>query len=54
MAPSADEIQVHYYVGLEILLEQGISEPALFSYSAYKFKRIVGVPSFPDKFKIIQ
>ena len=45
------ELIVKYNVGLKILLQQGISKPALYCDLVYKFKTIVGKPCFPDQFK---
>ena len=33
----------------KILLQQGISEPVFYGDLVYKFKRIVGNPSFSDQ-----
>ena len=41
---------VKYNVGLKSLLQQEISEPAFYGDLFYKFKRIVGKPSFHDQF----
>ena len=42
---------VKYNVGLNTLLQQGISEPVFYDDLVYEFKRIVGKPSFQDQFK---
>ena len=34
-------------------MQQGISEPIFYGDLVYKFKRIVGKPSFSDQFKKI-
>ena len=47
------ELIVKYNVGLKALLQQGISEPIFYGDLVYKFKRIVGKPSFSDQFKKI-
>ena len=38
---------------MKTLLQQGKSEPVFDGDFVYKFKRIVGKPSFPDQFKKI-
>ena len=38
---------------IRVLLQQGISEPVFNVDLVYKFKRIVGKPSFSDQFKKI-
>ena len=40
------ELIVKYNIGLETLLQQGISEPIFYGDLVYKFKRIVGKPSY--------
>ena len=40
-----------YNTDLKTLLQQGISEPVLYGDLVYKYKRIVGKPSFNDQFK---
>ena len=45
------ELFVKYNIGLKTLLQKGISEPILYGDLVYKFKRIVGKPSFSDQFK---
>ena len=47
------ELIVKYNIGLKALLQQGISEPIFYGDLVYKFKRIVGKPSFSDQFKKI-
>ena len=47
------ELIVKYNIGLKTLLQQGISEPIFYGDLVYKFKRIVGKPSFSDQFKKI-
>ena len=47
------ELIVKYNIGLETLLQQGISEPIFYGNLVYKFKRIVGKPNFSDQFKKI-
>ena len=42
-----------YNIGLEFLLQQGISDPVFYGDLVYKFKRIVGKSSFSDQFKKI-
>ena len=49
--PSILLLIVNYNVGLKYLLHQGISEPVLYADLVYKFKSIVGKPSFHDQFK---
>ena len=49
--PSILLLIVNYNVGLKDLLQQGISEPVLYADLFYKFKSIVGKPSFHDQFK---
>ena len=44
---------VKYNIGLNTLLQQGISEPTFYGDLVYKFKRIVGKPNFSDQFKKI-
>ena len=41
---------VKYYICLKTLLNEGISEPIFYDDLVYKFKRIVGKPSFSDQF----
>ena len=41
---------VKYIIGLRTLLQQGISEPIFYGDLVYKFKRIVGEPSFSGRF----
>ena len=45
------ELIVKYNSGLNILLQQGISEPIFYGDLVYKFKRIVGKPNFSDHSK---
>ena len=45
------ELIVKYDVSLNILLQQGISEPVFYGDLVYKIKRTVRKPSFPDLFK---
>ena len=40
-----------YNIILKTLLQQGISEPAIYGDLIYKFKAIMEKSSFPDKFK---
>ena len=47
------ELIVKYKIGLNTLLQQGISEPIFYGDLVYKFKRIVGQPYFSDQFKKI-
>ena len=47
------ELIVKYNIGLNTLLQQGISEPIFYGDLVYKFKRIVGKPNFSDQFKKI-
>ena len=48
------ELIVKYNIGLNTLLQQGISEPIFYLNVVYKFKqRIVGKPNFSDHFKKI-
>ena len=47
------ELFVKYNIGLNILLQQGISGPIFYGDLVYKFKRIVGKPNIGDKFKKI-
>ena len=47
------ELIVKYNIGLNTLMQQGISEPILYGVLAYKFKRINGKPNFSDQFKKI-
>ena len=47
------ELIVKYNIGLQILLQQGISEPIFYGDLVYKFKRIVGKPNFSNQFKKI-
>ena len=47
------ELIVLYNIGLQTLLQQGISEPIFYGDVVYKFKRIVGNPNFSDQFKKI-
>ena len=44
---------VKYHICLKILLQQGISEPVFYGDLVYKFKKIVGKPSFSYQFKKI-
>ena len=44
---------VKYNIGLKTLRQQGISEPIFYDDLVYKFKRIVGKPTFSDQFKKI-
>ena len=44
------EMIVEYKVGLEALLQQGISEPVFYGDLVYRLKRIVGQPYFTDQF----
>ena len=45
------EMIVKYNICLKIILQQGISEPVFYGDLVYKFKRIVGKPSFSGQFK---
>ena len=45
------ELIVKYNSGLNILLQQGISELIFYGDLVYKFKRIVGKPNFSDHSK---
>ena len=47
------ELFVKYNIGLKTFLQQGISEPVFAGDLVYKFKRIVGYPSFSDQFRKI-
>ena len=47
------ELIVKYNIGLKTLLQQGISEPIIYGDFVYKFKRIVGKPTFSDQSKMI-
>ena len=47
------ELIVKYNIGLNTLLQQGISEPIFYGDLVYKFKRIVGKSNFSDQFKKI-
>ena len=47
------ELIVKYKIWLKTLLQQDISEPIFYGDLVYKFKRIVGKPSFKDQFKKI-
>ena len=47
------ELIVKYNIGLKTLLQQGILEYIFYGDLVYKFKRIVGKPSFSDQFKKI-
>ena len=47
------ELIVKYNIGLKTFLQQGISEPIFYGDLVYKFKRIVGIPTFSDQFKKI-
>ena len=38
-------------IGLNTILQQGLSEPIFYGDLVYKFKRIVGKPYFNDQFK---
>ena len=42
-----------YNIGLETLLQQGISEPIFYGDLVYEFKRMVGKPNFSDQIKKI-
>ena len=44
---------VKYNIGLNTLLQHGISEPIFYGDLVYKFKRTVGKPNFSDQFKKI-
>ena len=44
---------VKYNIGLKTLLQEGISELIFNGDLVYKFKRIIGKPSFSDQFKKI-
>ena len=46
-------MNVRYNICLNTLLQQAISEPVLCGDLVYKFKRIVGQPSFCDQLKKI-
>ena len=47
------EMIVKYTIGLITLLQQGISDPVFYGDLVYRFKRVVGKPSFNDQFKKI-
>ena len=47
------ELIVKYHIGLNTLLQQGISEPICYGDLVYKFKRIVGRSNTSDQFKKI-
>ena len=47
------ELIVKYNIGLNTLLQQGISEPIFYGDLVYKFKQIVGKPNFSDQFEKI-
>ena len=47
------ELIVKYNIGLNTLLQQGISGPIFYDDLVYKFKRIVGNPNFSVQFKKI-
>ena len=47
------ELIVKYNIGLNTLLQQGISEPILYGDLVNKFKRIVGKPNLSDQLKKI-
>ena len=47
------ELFVKYNIGFKTLLQQGIPEPIFCGDYVYKFKRIVGKPTFCDQFKNI-
>ena len=47
------ELFVKYNIGLETLLQQGISEPIFYGDLVDKFKRIVGKANFSDQCKNI-
>ena len=51
--PRHSELIVKYNIGLETLLQQGISEPIFYGDLVYKFTRIVGKPNLSDRFKNI-
>ena len=42
---------VKYNIVLKTLLQQGVSEPVFYGDLVYRFKRIVGKPSFNDQFE---
>ena len=42
------ELIVNYNICLKTLLQQGISDPVFYGDLVYKFKRIIGKPSFGD------
>ena len=46
-------LNVKYNIGLKTLLQWGISEPIFYCDLVYKFKIIVGKPTFSDQFKKI-
>ena len=48
---SHSDLIVKYNIGLETLLQPGISEPIFYGDLVYKFKRIVGKRNFSDQFK---
>ena len=47
------ELIVKYNIGLNTLLQQGISDFIFHGYLVYKFKRIVGKPNFSDQLQKI-
>ena len=47
------DLNVKYNIGLKTFLQQGISEPVFAGDLVYKFKRIVGKPSFSYQFRKI-
>ena len=47
------ELIVKYINGFKTFLQQGISVPIFYGDLVYKFKKIVGKPSFSDHFKKI-
>ena len=47
------ELIVKHNIGLKTLLRQGISELIFYSGLVYKFKRLVGKPTFSDQFQNI-
>ena len=47
------ELNAKYNADLKTLLQHGIPGPVLYGDLVYKYKRIIGKPSFPDQFKKI-
>ena len=42
-----------FNVGLKSLLHQGLSEPELYGYLVYRFKKLRGMTDFSDQFRKI-